>query len=94
MTRRRHISLNPEITKVEFTEVKGLLDPSEDQKAVAVATMPVSNYLVWEPLQRSDLSEIYLCSLVFGNICKLINLIVSTEVALLAATQEVMPWKN
>ena len=29
-----------------------LLDPSDDRKAVAVATMLVSSYLNWEPLQR------------------------------------------
>jgi len=40
---------------MKFTEVKGLLDPSEDRKAVAVATMLVSSYLVLEPLQRLEL---------------------------------------
>jgi len=48
---------------MEFTEVKGLLDPSEDRKAVAVATMLVSSYLVWEPLQRLELTATYLAYL-------------------------------
>jgi len=37
---------------MKLTDDKGLLDPSEDRKAAAVATMLVSNYLDWEPLQR------------------------------------------
>ena len=45
---------------MKFTEVKGLLDPSEGRKAVAVATMLVSSYLVLEPLQRLELYLAYL----------------------------------
>ena len=37
---------------MEFTDVKGLLNPLENRKAAAVATMLVFNYLDWEPLLR------------------------------------------